>query len=110
MRFLIENDSLELDENKDLEEMLDEALELNENYDTMPSKEHTRYVIHNVIRWERDYSPKDLSDVNEVAEACHKYDDSYSVSDYQGAIEYYDLFDEDGYITDAPSSLDEVKN
>jgi len=72
--------------------------ELEEDIDTMPSMEHTLYVLHNIIGWERDYSPKDLSDVKAVAAACHIYDPDYSTQEFLEAIEYYDLFDDEGNV------------
>lgn len=80
---------------------------LEEDIDTMPSMEHTLYVLHNIIDWERDYSPKDLSDIWDVAAACHIYDPDYSTREFIEAIEYYDLFDDEGNVT---SELNEELN
>ena len=70
-----------------------------ESLETIPSRDHTSYVLHNVIDWERSYSPEDLTNVREVAIACHQYDNDYSVNDYIEAIEYYDMFNEDGKVS-----------
>lgn len=72
---------------------------LEEDLDSMPSIDHTLYVLHNVLNWDRSYSPEDLSDVRSVARACHLYDNDYSTQEFIEAIEYYDLFDEEGNVT-----------
>ncbi len=68
--------------------------------DSIPDRNHLGYVIHNVTAWERDYSPKDLTNLDEVARACAKYDDDYTVEEYKTAIEYYNFTDEDGNVID----------
>ena len=87
------------DENLEEEKNLDEVF-----VDTYLTKEHLGYVLHNVLDWERGYSPKNKSDIWEVAHACHIYDDTYSDSEYAEAIELYDAFDEEGNVT---SRIDE---
>ena len=88
-----------------LEESLKEEKKLDEIFvDTYLTKEHLSYVLHNVLDWEREYSPENKSDIWEVAHACHIYDDDYSDSEYAEAIELYDAFDEDGNVT---SRIDE---
>ena len=90
-----------------------EAVEENNSkdiVDSFPTREHLSYVLHNIIDWTRDYSPKDLSNIEEVAVACNKYDDDHSINEYIEAIEYYDAFDNNGNVTSLIESKDLKEN
>lgn len=67
------------------------------------TKAHCKYVMHNVLEWDRPYSPKNRRNIKEVAKACEKYDDEYTKEEYEECIRKHHLL---GYFRD---SFDTIK-
>lgn len=72
--------------------------------------DHLSYVLHNVLDWKRDYTPEDLTDVEAVAKACHKYDDNYDVDEYEYAINSFDFLNDEGEVISSPADEYEEKD
>ena len=57
----------------------------------LPSKQHTSYVIHNIMDWDRGYKYDTFRSISQIADACEDYDPEYSARQYEIVIKKYGL-------------------
>lgn len=75
-RFIAGEFGLNLDESKSIKESTINSI--------IPIT-YLKYVVSNVLDWDRSYTPRIITPEN-VAKACHKYDNNYSVEEYKRSL------------------------